>query len=258
MYNNTYGYGVYKRNQVNVGSSYKMKTPMTHAPLNQEAYDEATSTIADLDKDLVISQDIVHKAKEEAAIIRREAELEAERIMTEAQESATHLYADSEQKSKEEGYRHGEALAQQHYNELLNEAQDFKERSKTEYEDTMASLEQDIINMVVNIAAKVIGDEIRNNQEAILRIARETINACSDHEHVTLKVSAEDYDFVVENEEKLRSMIRDLNELDIKKDGTLTKGSCIIDAGFGSVDGSCDTLLEGIRQAFFEILQDVK
>mgnify|MGYP000908847880 CR=1 FL=1 len=129
-------------------------------------------------------------------------------------------------------------------------------KPERKYEETLNSLEQDIVNLAVNIAAKVLGDEVRNHQEAILGIARETIRACSNHEHVLLKVSADDYDFVAENEEKLRSMIGDLNELEIKKDGTLKKGSCVIDTGFGSADGSCDTLMKNIKQAFFDVLQN--
>ena len=253
MYNNSYGYGVYKHNQVNIGSPYQMKKPLSHLSVDEETSDENVATIQNLDEDLIISQDIVYKAKEEAAILKREAELEAERILSEAEE----LLAKAGQKAKEEGYRHGEALAQQHYEELLAEAQDLKDRCKSEYDDTLNSLEQEIVDLVVNIAAKVLGEEIRNNQKTILGIVRESIKACSNHEHVILKVSAEDYDFVIENEEELRSMIRDLNELEVKKDGTLTKGSCIIDTGFGSADGSCDTLMESIKQAFLDLLQNV-
>lgn len=256
MYSNSYGYGVYKRSQVNIGNPYEVKAKTSRPSQIKEAFDEEAAASEDFDSELRISQDIVHKAKEEAALILREAELEAERIMEEAREKAQNLFNEAEQKAKEEGYRYGETLAQQHYNDLLAEAQDFKDRSKTEYEATMACLEQDIIQLVLNIAAKVVGDEIKNNSEAILGIVRETIHSCSNREHVVLKVSGEDYEYVLSNEEKLRSMIKDLNELEIKKDNTLSKGSCIIDTGFGSVDGSCDTRMEIIRNAFFEILQD--
>ncbi|MCX7772064.1 MAG: FliH/SctL family protein [Clostridia bacterium] len=259
MYNNnSYGYGVYKRNQVNIGNPYQVKASETQSHQHLEAFDETAAASADFDQELRISQDIVHKAKEDAALIRREAELEAERIMEEARQKAEALFHETEQKAKEEGYRHGETLAQQHYNDLIEEAQDFKARSKSEYDAMLASLEEEILNLVLNVAAKVVGDEIRNNSGAILGVIRQTIHSCSNHENVVLKVSAEDYDFVVENEEKLRGMISDLSSLEIKKDGTLAKGSCIIDTGFGSADGSVDTRMEMIREAFFEIIQNVE
>lgn len=255
MYKSSYGYGVYKRNQVNIGNPYQIKPPSSKSDFDEETFNEDES-VNDFDKELLISQDIIHKAKEEAALIKREAELEAERMLSEAQEKANGIFEDIEQKAKEEGYRYGESLAQQHYNDLLAEAQEFRDRSRSDYEETLASLESEIVNLALNIAAKIVGEEIRSNEAAILSIARQTIASCCNPDRVILKVSSDDYDYVVENEEKLRSMVKDLNELQIRRDATLDKGSCVIDTGFGQVDGSPDIRLENIKQAFFEILQD--
>ena len=256
MYNNSYGYGVYKRNQVNIGNPYKQERSEPKPSVVEDIFDEVASTKVDPEKELEISQDIIYKAKEKAALIRREAELEAERIEEEARQKAEHLIAETQQKAKEEGYRHGEELAQQHYNDLIAEAMEFKEQSKKAYEDTLSSLEHDIIELVLNIAVKVVGDEIRNNEEAIIGVVRETIISCSNRGNIILKVSADDYEYVAANEEALRMNIKGLNELEIRKDVSLAKGSCIIDTEYGSVDGSCDVRMESIRKAFFELMGD--
>lgn len=253
MYSNSYGYGVYKRNQVNIGSPYKQKKYEPEPAIVKDIFDEVAAT-EDPEQDLKISQDIIHKARENAALIKREAELEAERILAEAEQEIDQLIAEVQQKAKEEGYRHGEELAQEHYNDLISEAMKFKEQSRKAYEETLASLEQDIVELVLSIATKIVGDEMRNNKEAILGVVRETIVACSNRENIVLKVSPEDYEFVATNEEKLRLNIKGLNELEIRKDASLSKGSCIIDTDFGSVDGSCDVRLESIRKAFFELM----
>ncbi len=255
MISNSFGYGVYKRHQVNIGNPYKM-TQSDPKPSVVEEIFEGPAVREDPDKDLKISQDIIHKAKEEAAQIKRDAELEAERLYKEAVEKAEKEASDIKQKAKEKGYRYGEELAQQHYSDLIAEAMEFRERCKQEYEETIAALEQDIVGLVLDIAAKVVGDEIRNNQEAIIGVVRETIKSCSNRDKIIIKVSPEDYEFVVNNEEKLLSSVKGLNEPEIKKDGTLEKGSCIIDTGIGSVDGSVDVRLENIKKAFFKLLGD--
>jgi flagellar assembly protein FliH len=251
----SYGYGVYKRNQVNIGSPYKMRYSDPKPSVVEDILEDAAAK-DDPEKDLRISQDIIHKAKEEAALIEREAELKAERLYSEAIEKASKEADVIRQKAKEEGYRYGEELAQQHYSDLIAEATEFRERCRQEYEEAIATLEQDIVELILDIAAKVVGDEIRNNQESILGVVRETIKSCSNRDKVIIKVSPDDYDFVVSNEEKLLSSVKGLNEIEIKKDGTLEKGSCIIDTGIGSVDGSVDVRLENIRQAFFKLLGD--
>jgi len=256
LYNSGYGYGIYKRNQVNIGNPYKPVKREAKSYVVEAIFDEVAATKADPEKELEISQDIIHKAKENAALIKREAELEAERIIEEAKRKAELLMAEVKQKAKEEGYRYGEEQAQQHYNDLIAEAEEFREKSRKAYEDTLSSLEHDIIDLVLDIAAKVVGDEIRNNREAIMGVVRETILSCCNRENIVIKVSAEDYDYITANEDVLRTSIKGLNELVIKKDASLEKGSCVIKTEYGSVDGSADIRLQRIRKAFFELLGD--
>ncbi len=256
MYSSSFGYGVYKRSQVNIGNPYKVITRQEESTITEEAYEEAASTVLDKDEELAISQDIIFKAKEEAATIKREAELEAEKLLSEAKEEAEIIRTEAEQKAKEEGYRKGEELAQQHYDRLLTEAQEFRDKCKEDYEKTIAGLEADIVELVLGIASKVVGDEIKNNKETILSIVRDTIKSSTNHENIVVKVSVEDYDFVVQNQNELLSMSGDINEIEIKKDSSLTKGSCIVESGFGSVDGSVETRMENIKQAFYDILGD--
>lgn len=254
MFSN-YGYGVYKKSQVNIGNPYKMKVQpqVSKAPvMTFEEVDEPEEN--NEDKEFAISQDIIFKAKEEAALMLREAELEAERLLNEAKAEIKRISEETYTQAKEEGYKEGEALAQEQYKGIIAEAEEYREKCKKLYEDTLSTLERDMIELVLDIAAKVVGEEIRNNQEAIIGVIKDTIKSCSNHEKVVLKVSCQDYDFVVENKDRILSLVPDIESLEIKKDSTLDKGACIVDTGFGLVDGSADTRFENIKQAFYDIL----
>lgn len=252
MYSNSYGYGVYKKNQVNVGNPCQIKSI---APEKIDIVDDAADEIESAQKK---AKRTIDKAREEAQLIKREAELEAGRVLEEAQKRAEDHIEEIEQSAKEAGYRYGESVAQQHYQDLLTEADDYKNRSKTEYEDTIKSLGQDIIDLAVDIAKKVIGAEFKVSRDIILNIAGETIRSCTNRDQIILKVSGEDYDYVIENQDRIRDSVRDLGQLEIRKDQTLARGSCVVDTGFGMVDGSMDTKLELIEQAFLEVLGDTK
>jgi len=252
LFSNSYGYSVYKRNQINIGNPYKF-IPEKSQEIEEEAYNEAVAEL-DPEKELEISQDIIHKAKEEAAQLLREAEIEAENILKKAREEIENLREETEKIAREEGYKKGEELARQEYESIIQEAQAIKNKCKEDYESTMESLETDIIELVLDIASKVVGDEIRNNQESILNIVRSTINACTNRENITLKVSEEDYEYVAENKDRIISMAGGIEDLEIKRDRALDKGACIVETAFGSVDGSYNTRLEDIKQAFYDIL----
>lgn len=248
MYNNSYGYGVYKKNQVNIGNPYKVKsTAPEKVETDVRDEDELESARRKAGK-------MVEKAREEAQLIKREAELEAERILKEAKNKADAHSKEVEQSAKEAGYRHGESVAQQHYQDLLNEAEEYRNRSKAEYENTIRSLEHDIVMLAVDIAKKVVGAELKLNPDVILSLASDTIRSCTNRDHIILRVSDADYEFAVSNQDRIRASVQDLGQLEIRKDTSLPQGSCVVDTGFGVADGSLDTRIELIEQAFREAL----
>ncbi|HPU45387.1 MAG: hypothetical protein GXX04_10930 [Clostridiaceae bacterium] len=250
MYSNSYGYSVYKRNQVNLGKPMQIKSSSPKTV----AVDEPDMKKADDPEKK--AEEIVARARDEAKLIIQEAELEAKRLIEQAKAQIEEYAGEIEQKAKEEGYRTGESLAQQHYQGLLAEAEDFRNRAKTEYEETIRSLEHDIVELAVNIARKVLEAELETSREAILKIAGAAIEACLNRDRILLRVSADDYDYVMENSERIKNMAGDIRALEVRKDQTLTKGSCIVDTGYGMVDGSLETKLEMVEQAFHELMGD--
>jgi len=248
LYSNSYGYGVYKRNQINMGKPYQIKSSSPKIVAVEEPELKKTE---DPEKK---ADEILARAKEEASLIIQEAELEAQRLLEEAQSQIADHIVEVEQKAKEEGYRKGENLAQQHYQELLAEAEEFRKRSITEYEDTIRSLEHDIVELSLNIARKVLGAELETSREAILKIAGEAIDACLNKDQIILRVSVEDYDYVMENIEHIKNRAGDIGQIEIRKDQTLARGSCIVDTGYGMVDGGLETKMEMVEQAFREVM----
>jgi len=200
------------------------------------------------------AEEIIARARDEAKLIVQEAELEAKRMLEEAQAQVEAVFAEAEQKAKEEGYRKVESLAQQHYQDLLAEAEAFRDRAKTEYEETIRSLEHDIVELSMSIARKILGAELETSRDVILKIAGEAIEACMNREQIVLKVSAEDYDYVMENVDRIRSRTGNIGQLEVRKEQTLPRGSCVVDTGYGMVDGSLETKMEMVEQAFREVL----
>ena len=108
--------------------------------------------------------------------------------------------------------------------------------------------------MSLNIARKVLGAELETSREAILKIAGEAIDACLNKDQIILRVSVEDYDYVMENIEHIKNRAGDIGQIEIRKDQTLARGSCIVDTGYGMVDGGLETKMEMVEQAFREVM----
>lgn len=250
MYSSSYGYGVYKRNQISMGQPYQVRDSAPKAVVIEEPDTKVTE---DPEKK---AEAVLARAREEARLIIQEAELEAARIIENARAQAAEHLEEAEKRAKEEGYTKGELLAQQHYRELLEEAEEYRNRAVREYENTIHSLERDIVDLAISIARKVLEAELETSRETILKIARGAIEACLNRDRILIRVSAEDYDVVMENLERIKSMAGDIGELEVRKDQTLARGSCIVDTGYGMVDGGLETKLEMVEQAFREVMGD--
>lgn len=251
MYNSGYyGYGVYKRNQVTMGKPYQISNSVENTVA---VADPGLKNNEDTEKK---AADILARAREEAGLIIRQAQLEANSIIEKARAQAVEQAEEISQRAKEEGYRKGELQAQQHYQELIAEAEEYRNRSVEEYEQTIRSLEHDIVELALSIARKILESELETDKDTILKIAKSAIDACLNHDRIILRVSPEDYDYVTMNAERIKNMAGDIGELEVRKDSTLKKGSCIVDTGYGMVDGGLDTRLEMIEQAFREVMGD--
>ncbi len=202
-----------------------------------------------------IGEEIISKAKIEADYIIREALLEAKEIMSKAEAEVQELRDKTLQEAGDEGYNTGFAQAKQEYEGLLQEANEIKEQAGIEYKQVLASLEADAVNTILEIARKVICNELQT-KENILLLVKEAFDKCAKDRKAVLKLSQADYDYVTENKDKLMSILQRSEDIEIKKDLSLSEGGCIIDTPFGSIDASAETKLKKIEDDFKSLLEE--
>ncbi len=244
MYN-AYGSNVYKKYQVNMGNPYPIR-PRKPVPVTEKK---------EPDNDIGQQQEeLLEKARQQAEEIIQKAMREADEMLIKAQEKISMHMAEVEQKAKEEGYRNGEKLAQKHYQSLLQEAEELKRQAGEMYQNTVLSLEGQMVDTILEIGRKVLGTELTQNREAIISLIRRTLQSTSPTGEIIVTVSPLDYDTVIENKEQLTEGMKNIQEIVIRKDSSLQKGGCIVETGFGSVDSSVETQLKAIESTFREIL----
>jgi flagellar assembly protein FliH len=244
--NPRFGYGVYKKSQVNLGDPFAV-TPPADKPVKPER-------VGAPEEEAFVPVDTLEKARREAALILREAEMESGRMLEQARDKIVLEAEDAQRRAREEGYKQGEQQAQQQYQALIAEAEETLEAARAEYRQSMASMEQDMVTLVVDIARKVIGGELETRPEVILSLIRSTLEDITPTDQVTVKVSAEDHEYVMAHLDRLTAGLPFLCELDVRKDASLPKGGCIIDTGRGTVDGSLPSRMQQIEDAMRALL----
>lgn len=244
---------VLKNHQINVGMPFQVLNPRTYCPPVVTIKKEEEQPEEDEVDYKALGEEIVNKAKTEADLIIKEALLEAKDILSKANFEIEELKNKVISESKEEGYREGLAQAKQEYEQLIEEAKEIKEQAGVEYKKVLDSIESDAVNTILEIAKKVISQEL-NCKQNILLLVRDAFEKCSKDSKAVLRLSEHDYNYVNDNKDELFSMLERSEETEIKKDLSLKEGGCIIDTSLGSIDASADTKFEKIESDLRTIL----
>lgn len=202
----------------------------------------------------------------EAAAKVAEAATKAEQLIAKATEESHKLQADATVAGQQEGYDAGftlgmeagkEQARQDMSEELSRSAQQATERLKTAQQDghtMILAAEQQILELSVAIARKILLREIDENPLAVLPIVRGALEKVRDQQIVTVRVHSVDYDLIMQSRHDLQGFIGREQPILVQSDDSVPQGSCLIDSSSGTVDARIDTQLESIQKALQEVV----
>jgi len=248
---------IFKNCQVSVGIPFQMRSSINFDTIKKVKMVESVDEEDREESAYAAGEDpgeLVDKAREEADFIVKEAHLEANRILENAERQANEMRLAVEEEARKAGYETGINEARKQYEKLLQDTEYIKQQAKIEYSEALARVETDAVDTILQIARKVIGKELETNRDEILYLVRQGFEKCTNKESIVLKVADGDYEFLIQNREKLLSATEGIGELEIKKDLCLKPGACIIETPYGSIDASVQTKLDKIEEAFKQVI----
>ena len=212
--------------------------------------------------------------RQEALGILEEAREKAAQIIAQAEEKGREIYERSKhegyekgyEKGYEEGYEEGErkGFAVGHdrgrqqglatVDRMIEEAVEIRRRAIETKERTVREAEAEIIRVVIDIARKVLGEQVKTDRDAVLGLVRKALEKCTYTNSVTLKVSPDDYDMVVSSKKRILAEIEGITQLDIEAEETLPKGSCLLETNAGFIDAGIEVQMTRIEHIFRELM----
>lgn len=197
---------------------------------------------------------IIEQAMEEAQVHINEAKDEAQRIISDGMDQSK----DIKDKARMEGYEDGQ---QEGFNEgrqiaeaLIQEAMDIKSYSVDFYKQLIDNAEAEVIDMTLEISSKILNSAMTSD-EYILGLVQEAVRKCTYTTSVILRVSEEDYPYVVSEKNKILVLCQTLDDIEIKIDRSLVRGGCVLETPTGMIDASIQTQLDYVRNRFEEMLK---
>lgn len=218
--------------------------------------DVVEELISDDDTADVLTEDTAMEEQQAAASLEN-ANAEAERIIEEARLQAEQIIADANknadaafEEAKQNGYYEGNAKAQEELNvkqaQLEVEFDNKKKELEQEYNNLKESIEPELVEVITDVFRKVTGVVAEDNQEIILHLINDVMHNADGSRDYVIKVSPDDYKFLVNNQGKIYcAMSREVN-IDIVEDAALERNQCMIETNTGIFNCSLDIELNNL------------
>lgn len=192
----------------------------------------------------LLAENIISDANEKANEILADARKEAEELKKNAYETAF-------SEGKKKGYEEGNTKAEGEYQSLINGANAELERLEKEYTVRYNNMEKELVDTLMEVFSRVTYTIAEDNKELVLHLINQVMNNVEATGDFLIRVSKEDYPFLVENQGKIYcASPKDIN-ISILEDSSLVKNQCVIETDGGVFDCSLDIRLE-------QLIKDIK
>lgn len=244
---------IFKSNYVKIGTPKPIKTntpPVVRHVIHKSTEEEMKSSAEKQ------ANDIIEDAKELYLRIIEEANAEAKKVMEQAKAEIEEIRENAGEAGYREGFDSGYTEGINHAQDVINQATDIKKQLDERSAELYYEAEGQIMELVLEIANKVLGQELIQNSETIMALVKQAISRCTFKEKLIIRVAEDDYDCVNSNKEKLIMLTEGVNGLEIYCDKALTKGGCIVETSAGEINAGVNVQMKEIRKAFEYLIRN--
>lgn len=174
---------------------------------------------------------IINKANEEAKSIIQSTKEEAERILEESKESGF-----------QQGYQEGKEEVLKFQEDLKNQI----EENAIEQQSVIQSIEPQYTDLVVKLLEKLTGIVSSEYKSVILHLIQKSLEDNENDERYCIRVSREDYEYVKNKVDEIKSLLKENAIVEIVIDSKLEKSQCFIETDTSVIDCSLDVQLENL------------
>lgn len=153
------------------------------------------------------------------------------------------------QEGKQSGYAQGEAFGKAEANKIIDQIKPILADIVSQKNEILLSAENDLLNLAISLAEKIVGCLAASHQDMVLETIKKSLPILLEKSRLTIKVSAEQEEFVRQNFEKILSFDTELKEIKIESDRRISAGGCILETSSGRIDARIEKQLETLVSA---------
>jgi len=201
---------------------------------------------------------------DDALVLKQQAQEEAARVVQEAKNMASELDKETRQtldsqrkeihdKSREEGYEKGYAEGKAEVDRLIERTQVVLERAQDKRAEILSESEQEIVNLVLLIARKVIKILSENQRNVVISNVVQALRKVKARGEIIIRVNMSDLKITTEHKQEFINMMEGVKTIHVVEDNCVDSGGCIIETDFGEIDARIFSQLAELENKILEI-----
>lgn len=146
------------------------------------------------------------------------------------------------------GLKEGREKAEKESKEILQRLESLIKSLQRIREEIYKKAEEEILELSVAIAKKILRRELELNRSSILQLVREAIRRLTEEDTIKIYLSFEDFELVKRHREELLRELGESKNLIISPSQEVSPGGCFVETEFAQVDARLETQLEAVVQ----------
>lgn len=181
-----------------------------------------------------------------ARSILEDAKNKSDKLLNDTYAKVAHIKEEASQQGHAEGFKKGydEGLAKA--KEAEQKAELHRQELERQYEQQIKDIEPKLVDTISTVFEKVFSIQFSDKKDIVLNIVRNAIEKIENSKEFTIKVPAENLQFVIEHKDELQEKVGQYVKIEIISDNTLHNSQCIIDTDSGVFDCSLDIQLDNL------------
>jgi flagellar biosynthesis/type III secretory pathway protein FliH len=168
----------------------------------------------------------------------------ASEIIKEAEDKAVMIENEARQRGYEDGMDHARLEISEATEVIKNVANSILGSRQKLVND----IEDNIVSLAVEIAEKVIAEQIKVDPEVVLSVTRKALMVATDRENLVLRINPDDLDVVKNSKEEITSLMDGIRKIEIIPDRRIGRGGVVLETRVGNVDARIQSQLEQAEQ----------
>ncbi len=117
-------------------------------------------------------------------------------------------------------------------------------------EETFDKIENEVVQLAIAIARKVICREVSIDKETVVCVAREALTKVDDPGKIKIKMNPSDLQFINETKYQLSNLVADVNKVTFEGEESIQSGGCVIETELGEIDARIEKQLQAVEESF--------